>query len=39
MIPLKLDSESTEIMKEDNLDAGNVLSLYKEMTMSDTIGI
>ena len=36
MVPLKLDPESTEIMKKDNLDASNVLSLFKEMTMSDT---
>ena len=36
MTPLKLDKESSDLMVEDNLDAGKVLSLSKEMTMRDT---
>ena len=36
MVPLKLDTESTEIMKKDKLDTGKVLSLVKEMTTSKT---
>ena len=36
MTPLKLDKESSDLMVEDNLDAGKVLSLSKEMTTSDT---
>lgn len=36
MVPLKLDPESTEIMKKDKLDAGKVLSLVKDITTSKT---
>ena len=36
MTPLKLDKESSDLMMQDNLDAGKVLALSKEMTMSDT---
>ena len=36
MVPLKIDPESTEIMKKDKLDTGKVLSLVKDMTTSKT---
>ena len=36
MVPLKLDPESTKVMKEDKLDAGKVLSLVKDITTSKT---
>lgn len=36
MTPLKLDKESSDLMMEDNLDAGKVIALSKEMTSSDT---
>ena len=35
-VPIKLDTQSTELMVEDNLDADKVLTLTKEMTNSKT---
>ena len=34
--PIKLDTKSTELMVEDNLDADKVLTLVKDMTTSNT---
>ncbi len=36
MTPMNLDAESSSVMVEDNLDAGKVLALAKEMSTSDT---
>lgn len=36
MTPLKLDSKSSELMVEDNLDAGKVLEMAKDMSTSGT---
>ncbi len=36
MTPMMLDEQSSKVMVEDNLDAGKVLSLAKEMSTSDT---
>ena len=36
MVPLKLDPESTKVMKEDKLDAGKVLFLVKDINTSKT---
>ena len=35
-VPIKLDTQSTELMVEDNLDANKVLNLAKDMTNSKT---
>lgn len=36
MTPMMLDEQSSSLMVEDNLDAGKVLALAKEMSTSDT---